>query len=205
LNDCSSYGIKTSIIWLFCWWFCVSIVLFLILSSLGLLRPLLHITILHFVLSVCFYNDAANILKRKFSKVLLASFLCVICHLDCGVICCFHPNFNPEDEDTINVGNASNHLAVYVLSQPIRQQIKSSLKEKGLLCCNVVYFGQSPTFRVMILPPSSGSKINPSKRWVDAGGEFSFSWFLSWPTLDLEDGDNTCLRNVLLYPNYRAL
>jgi hypothetical protein len=57
-------------------------------------------------------------------------------------------------------------------------------------------------FHGNISPPSSGLKSNPSKNLSEEGG--ILSWFLSWLTLSLEDGD-TFLQNVSMSRNYAVL
>jgi hypothetical protein len=49
------------------------------------------------------------------------------------------------------------------------------MQEYGLLGCNVVYFGEIPTFRSNISPPSLGSKNKPNQKLREAGDKLNFS------------------------------
>jgi hypothetical protein len=60
-------------------------------------------------------------------------------------------------------------------------------EEHGLLGCNAVKFGENPTFRRNILPPTSGSKNDPSNKPTVAGDLSSLSLLF-----DPEYGGGSC-------------
>jgi hypothetical protein len=68
-------------------------------------------------------------------------------------------------------------------------------EEYFLLVCTAVYFRKSPTFRKNLSPPFSGSNSKSSKDLLAA-------CFSLGSLFDSEQGGDTFLRNIGLFPNY---
>jgi hypothetical protein len=52
-------------------------------------------------------------------------------------------------------------------------------EEYGLLDCNAMLFGDSPTFRSNVLTSSSGTKIERSKKLIEVCGRLSLVYYLT--------------------------